>query len=575
VDPHGFLVGDAEVGAGQGQVVALAESLHSMQIGQLVVVPGITQAETQQFVALAVKDPAEVRQLGGPRNALVNGGVTHLAVIELTLRASEEGGLLGIDLATASLDEIAAEMAAAAERRAREAESGPAYDEMAAAVDRLEEATRELATERMAAALMRLDENTRSRVLAMSLKSDTQGQRMEGMLAIIARMKPAALARLLTLVATQANADPQRIASAISLPPETARLLQMLLAPTPMADIETAAPASVQAAEIAQVMATETDTGDIDRQVAVASPALSSGRALATATAVSRRHPDTESVRAIGEVLPQAARDGSFPTVREALRRLDELSSDPALVDALTAARATLSDPKILTDVCEAPLTDADAAIAGEILHAAGPAGAYALLDSYVRAPEAKRSLLKPVLRGMSEGVLGAARQRLRTANPQLAAKILGVLAELGDARAVPLVAQAVDHLDEQVRFAAVSALVQMQTPQATTALVKAINHREPETQRYVVREIGRARVAEAVPALSRALEDINVFHRTYETRKQIVVSLEQIGTPEAEKALRRFAQRTLGVGRKTRELRKQAVSAAEGLAKKRGVSAS
>jgi HEAT repeat protein len=88
------------------------------------------------------------------------------------------------------------------------------------------------------------------------------------------------------------------------------------------------------------------------------------------------------------------------------------------------------------------------------------------------------------------------------------------------------------------------------------------------------VREIGRARVAEAVPALSRALEDINVFQRTYETRKQIVVSLEQIGTPEAEKALRGFAQRTLGVGRKTRELRKQAVSAAEGLAKKRGVSA-
>jgi hypothetical protein len=284
---------------------------------------------------------------------------------------------------------------------------------------------------------------------------------------------------------------------------------------------------------------------------------------------------DVENVRAIGEVLPQAARDGAFTTIREALRRLDEIEAEPALSDAVVAARAQLSDPAVLVDVCRAPETDADAAIAGEILQAAGPAGADALLDTYVRTGEPRRSLLKPVLRGMSELVLAVARQRMRSGDNKQVVAILRVLPTLGDARAVPLIAEMLSHLDEQVRFAAVSALAAMHTPQAESALVKAINHREPETQRHVVREIGRARIASAVPALSRALQDINIFQRTYETRKDITAALELIGTPEAEKALRAFAQRSFGVGRKSRELRNRAVSAADGLAKNRGVSAS
>jgi HEAT repeat protein len=104
--------------------------------------------------------------------------------------------------------------------------------------------------------------------------------------------------------------------------------------------------------------------------------------------------------------------------------------------------------------------------------------------------------------------------------------------------------------------------------------LIRSINHREPETQRYVVREIGRARIKSAVPALSRALEDINVFSRTYETRKEIINALESIGTPEAEKALRNFAHHTIRLGRKTRELRNRAIAVADSLARKQGVSA-
>jgi len=573
VDSDGFRIGHTPVAAGQSQPVALAEALHAHQVGQLVVVPGVTQPETEAFVAVANAEPATLRAQGGARAVLVAAGVTHIAVIEVSLRASEEGGLLGVDLATAPLDEIATEVTAAAERRAAEAAQGPAGDEMADAIGRLEDATRELAMERVAAAMMRLDEKTRTRVLGMSLTADTGGARMEGMLAVIARMKPAALARLLTITAAQAGTDPKRLAGALTLPPETAKLLAIMLEPRPSLEPDFGVPDSVQAASIAHEMAVEGDRSELERQVAIASPTLASGRALATATAVSRSYLDADTVRAIGEVMPRAAGDGAFSTVREALRRLDEIATDPALTDAVASARMSLADPEVLNDVCRAPVNDADAAIAGEILHAAGTAGAEALLDCYIRSAEPTRSLLRPVLRAMSEGVLGVARQRLRTADSKHAVAILKTLPALGDKRAVPVIAEAVDHLDEQVRFAAVTSLASMPVREAQVALVRALNNREPETQRHAVREIGRARVELAVPALSRALEDLNVFSRTYETRKDIIRALELIGTPEAAKALRGFATRSIGLGRKSRELRVQAKRAADGLSRNRGVS--
>lgn len=575
VDRHGFRVGDTPIAPGQSQVVALAEALHAMQAGQLIVVQGFSEAETAAFIEVANTDPASIRTSGGARKALIATGVSHIALIEVSLRTGEEGGLLGIDPASAPLEEIAVEVAAAVERRAIQAKQGPADDEMAQSIGSLETATRELARERVAAALMRLDEQTRVRVLGLSLNADSEGRRMDGMLEVIARMKPAALARLLTLVAAQVGTSPNRVAAALPLPPETAQLLALMLAPTSDIEPEAETSASDSAVQVAEVMATQEDTTEIERQVAVAAPALSSARALATAMVISRTHPDADTVKAIGDVLPQAAGDGAFATVREALRRLDEIATDPALSEDVVRARLTLAEPAVLADVCRVPATDADAAIAGEILQAAGPAGAEALLDCYVRSGEQRRSLMKPVLRGMSEGVLGIARERLRSADPPLAVAIVYTLGALGDRRAVPVVVEMVNHLDETVRFAAVKSLATMQSPEAASALIRALNHREPETQRYVVRQIGEAKLASAVPALSRALEDINMFGRTYETRKDIIRTLESIGTPEAEKALRAYAQHTIRLGRKTRELRKQAIAVADSLAKKRGVSAS
>ena len=156
----------------------------------------------------------------------------------------------------------------------------------------------------------------------------------------------------------------------------------------------------------------------------------------------------------------------------------------------------------------------------------------------------------------MSQPILGVARQRLRNEEPARAVAILSTLANLGDRRAIPVMTQAIDHLDEHVRFAAISALADTPEPEAANALVKALGHPEPETQRFAIREIGRVRAAPAVYQLTRALEDLNVLQRTYETKKEVIRALEQIGTPEAQRALRRTADRGIVWGRKSKELR-------------------
>jgi hypothetical protein len=395
---------------------------------------------------------------------------------------------------------------------------------------------------------------------------------MDSILSTIAHMKPASLARLLRLAAAYVDTEPGRLASALPLSPNLLRLLdQYLLPETDVAPAEEMS-ASQNAAWLAEALTDSDDSDETERQIRLADPALSSARALATAVSVSQSNPDVESVQTISDVLPQAAADGAFTTVRVALRRLDEIGADPQFRDGVAEAQLGLATPEVLAAVCKAPKNDADAAIAGEILQAAGAAGAEALLSCYIRSTPERQSLMRPVMRTMSGPVIGVARDNLRAAEPGAAAAIVRSLSALGDRRAVPVVSEMVDHLDEAVRFAAIKSLASMGSPEAAGALARALNHREPETQRYAVREIGSARIASAVPALSRALEDVNVFSRTYETRKEIVHALELIGTVEAEKALRSYAQHTIRLSRKTRELRKRAIAVADSLAERRGV---
>jgi hypothetical protein len=568
VNPESFSIGDTEIAPGASQVTALAKSLHALQVGQLLIAPGLTDPEAAAFVAVANADPGSVRAQGGARSLLAASRVAHIAVIEVSLRASEEEGLLGIDLLTAPLEDIGAELAKSAERWARA--TGPGDDDVATAIGRLEAATRGVAVDRAVSALMSLDEPTRMRVLGLSLKADSNGQRMDGMLGIVAQMKPAALARLLTLVAAQAGTDPRRIASALELPPETARLLAEMLAPAaaePQNQPSSAPPEPPPALELARLMAQPEDPAELQRQVAAASPSLAASRELSTAVALSRKRVDVETIDTIGDSLPQAARDGAFSTVREALRRLDELSAQAPLLVAIGSAKTTLSDRNVLTDMCATIDSEGDAAIAGEILAAAGSTGAEVLLDAYVGGPDKTRDLLRPVVRAMGEPILGVARARLRTEEPVHAIAIVRTLAVIGDRRVVPVLGQALGNLNESVRFAAISALAETPDPEAANALIRALGHPEPETQRFAVREIGRVKAAPAIHQLTRALEDLNVLQRTYETKKEVIRALERIGTPEAARALHRTADRSFVWGRKSRELRAQARTALEHIA--------
>jgi hypothetical protein len=573
VTAEGFWIGDTEIAGGNSQVAALAKALHALQVGQLLIAPGVTEPEAAAFVVVANSDPGSVRAHGGARSLLAASQVAHIAVVEVSLRASDEEGLLGVDLMTAPLEDIASQLERSAERWARA--EGPGDDDVAAAISRMEAATREVAVERVSSALMRLDEPTRMRVLGFSLKADSNSRRMDGMLGVIAHLKPAALARLLTLVAAQAGTDPRRIASALELPPETAHLLAEMLAPEPTEPQElpaAPAPEAPPALEVARMMSEPDNPADLERQVAVASPSLSASRALATAVAISRKRVDDETVRSIGDSLPQAVCDGAFPTVREALRRLDELSIQPALLESISSAKSTLSDKQVLTDMCVTIDSEGDAAIAGEILAAAGALGAEVLLDAYVAGPEKTRDLLRPVLRAMSEPVLGIARTRLRSEEPVRAVAIVRTLSALGDRRVVQVMGQALGHLDESVRFAAITALAETPEPEAANALVRALGHPEPETQRFAVREIGRVKAAPAIHQLTRALEDLNVLQRTHETKKEVIRALERIGTPEAERALHRTADRSFAWGRKSRELRAQARAALDSIRTAHGV---
>ena len=556
VDKGGFRSGDQELAAGQTQVVNLAETLHVLQVGQMMIAPAVTEEEALAFIATVNSDSRTLRENGGLRKALGEAGVEQIAVIEVTLRASDEEGILGLDLTAAPLEDIGRETSVVAEEWGKTASQGDGVDRLGTAFDRLEEAARELAQRRVADALMRLDEATRVKLLSQSLTPDLCGQRMGSMLQVIARMNPASLARLLRLVAERAGTRPDKLLASIDLPPELVREIGMLLSPPPEPGLEHGVPRHTDPTEIAEELAEEDETGDLERQIALSSPPLAAGKALLTTTAIAAERPTLEAVDAIRVALAPAAHDGALREVRQALQRLTEMETDAALTLAVGQARAALADPEVLRAVCHAPISEADAAIVGEILNAAGPAGSEALLTAYVETNGATRALLRPVLRGAADGALAVASRYVRTADSGRAEAIVRVLPDFGDRRAVSTANQALEHLDARVRKAAVTALAEMRSEEAIAGLAKALAHWEPETRRFAAREIGRTGAIGALPALLRILEEISMFEKNYELKKEVIKSLEALGSKDAAPMLRRIAQRRFVIGRKNKELR-------------------
>jgi len=555
VDPHAFRMGEAPIAETHRQTVSLAEAMHAMQIGQLVIAPQMTRQEAAALVRIAGADPQEVRAAGGPRSVLLAEGANSVAVIEVSLRSSNEEGLPGIDLVNAPLDDITREAAAAAARWATSVETGTPEDEVTRAVGQLEQATRDLAATRVAEAIMRLGEAERVQLLMDALKTSTAGQPMKGMLDIIAKMNPAALARLLKMTASKTGGSPEPLAARFNLPEEVAQEVAALLAPSPRTETECGVPADPWVERMAEEVSLSCGREDINRLMAV-SESTRPGRALAATLAVVRESADAEGVEALGAALAPAARSGALATVREALRVLDEIATDPELAGQTAVVRATLTDPGVLSDVCKVVTCDADAAIAGELLSSAGTPGAEVLLSHYSRAEEELRSLLRPVFRGMSEQVVAVAGRQLRCDDSAVAVRILFVLPDLGERQVLPVVTRSLEHLDVEVRRSAVTTLADLSGQEARRALAKSLGHWDPETRRWAIREVGRVKTVEAIPALVRILEHIDIFNRNHEQKKEVIKCLESIGSREAVPVLDRWSKRRFVFGQKNKELR-------------------
>ncbi|MDY0088250.1 MAG: hypothetical protein RBS78_06885, partial [Coriobacteriia bacterium] len=327
VDPRAFRSGDATIGDSHAQMVSLAEALHAMQIGQLVIAPGLTADEAQAFASVVNGDPRQIRAGGGARSAMVEAGASAIAVIEVSLRTSDEDGLVGVDLLSAPLEQIAQEMLGATVRWHEGAGAADVVDEVEHSIGHLEAAARDIAVERLAAAMMRLSDDERLRILLSSMATDKHATPMRGMLDVIARMPPATLARLLRLASARCGARPQLLAMPLDLPPEVAHEVAALLAPSPLSEAECGVPEDPSVEHMsAEVMA----GGGEQELLRLTSMAERSkpGKALVATLALVRNHADLESVRALADALGPAARSGALTTVREALRTIDGLADD-------------------------------------------------------------------------------------------------------------------------------------------------------------------------------------------------------------------------------------------------------
>jgi hypothetical protein len=356
------------------------------------------------------------------------------------------------------------------------------------------------------------------------------------------------------------------LAVPLELPPEAAQEIAALLAPSPRTEAECGVPADAGVERMALDALAPGGEADLER-LKYAAGQTRAGKALVTTIAVVRDHADADSIRALGEALGPAARSGALTTVREALRTIDALAGDPVLAGEAELARSALGDPEVLADVCRKVSSDADAAIAGELLSSAGVTGADVLLSHYAHAGSASRSLLRPTLRGMSELVVGVASRRLRSDDSATTLAILSALPDLGEQQVLPVVTLALEHLDIEVRRRAVTTLADMNGPDSRRALAKSLGHWDPETRRWAIREVGRVQVTEAIPSLVRILGDINVLERNHELKKEVIKCLEAIGSRDAVPVLDRCSRRRFVFGRKNKELRFLARRAVERLA--------
>jgi hypothetical protein len=561
VEPKAFKLGNQMLAEGHAQVTGLAEMLYAHQVGQLIVAPGLTAEETSAFLSCAGSDASAVREEGGLRAVIVKAGVSHLAVIEVTLRASTDTGLAGLDLTTAPLDAIGPAVLRSAASWARSAATGEGRDEIAEIIGGLESAARELAAERVAAALLQLDEATRAAVLAAAVRPDASGRVMEGALSVIANMKPATLARLMTLAAARAGGDAGSIMARLELGPEAMRALELLLRPSPRTEAESGVPPEIDAGAIANEAIEETADDDDAMRSALGTrnPGSEAVRALVTTMCILDRAATPDAVEAIGEALPRAIAAGAFPLVRTALAQLEESAERPELHDAVTLARRALGQPDALLEGLLSLREASQARDAAAVVSASGVAGAEVAVEAWLVSPEAKRPLMIEVGRSMPEQFIAAVGRRIRTGDPVEVRELAGVLGRLGDRRAISVLSLALDHQAREVRTAAIAALEAIDADESWAAIVSALTHPDETTARAALETIRRTGRRRAVPAMLAVLQLRTSGTRNHELKREIIQDVHAMAATEAIPVLKRIASRRLTLGRKPRELRSAA----------------
>jgi len=363
------------------------------------------------------------------------------------------------------------------------------------------------------------------RILSTALVGGTSGKPMQGMLDAISRMQPAALARLLKLVATGAGEAPDALLGMVNVPPEIARELAELLRPAAQSDADRGVPAEADAPGIVAQVAEYDDSDQlrVESLVRASTPSQLAARALDTTLQVARSRPTPESVQAIGDAVRVALSRQVYHELGAAFALLGELAPEPALGASVTTVRASLAEE---------------------------------ILDAYVGAPSDARVYLSAEMSRLGELIGPVAARALRTGDPERSSAVVQLLVSLRDKRLTSVISQALDHLDSNVRAAAVTALADVPGPESASMLQRALVHWDPETRRVAAREIGRAGRTETLPALLKLLEEMYLFERNYELKKEVLKSLEIMRPAQARSVLARMANRRFVIGKKTRELR-------------------
>jgi hypothetical protein len=371
-------------------------------------------------------------------------------------------------------------------------------------------------------------------------------------------MPPAALARLLRLTAQSQNTGPEAVMGAIEFPPELAAELALMLRPSPQTEAERGVPPEADVDGIAHEVAAsdEDDLDHIGALVHAATARSAAARGLLTTVQIASERPGEEAVKAIAEAVKPAAHQGALDELAQAASLLHTLADDPGLSSAVQSARTALADP-VLLEMCARRLADTpDAQAARSLIVSAGTPGAEALVSTYLASGELQRANLLPTAAEMIETVAPIAGRILRSGDASSASAVLRLLGSMHSRRLAPTIASGLEHLDVNVREAAIVALAGNPSPESTQLLSKALAHWDPETRRIAAREIGRAGNTDAIPALLKVIADVNTFERNYELKKEVIKSLETLKSPQAVPALKRIAKRGFVLGKKNRELR-------------------